>query len=120
MKKFVLFLFCLIFAVSVQAQIFGHKMPVGVKSYQITKDKFPLVFLDVDGAYDPIDFQNLDSTLKAEEGVIVFDRKKNVWRLPLTYNEATGVADKDGEEPLQRLFFVLGEVRPALRQRIEN
>ena len=120
MKKLFLLFAAVLIVFSVDAQIFGKKMPVGVKSYQITKEKFPLVFLDVDGAYDSFDFQNLDSTLKAEEGVIVYDRKKEVWRLPLTYNEATGVSDKDGEEPLQRLFFKLGEVRPALRQRIEN
>jgi len=120
MKKFILFMFAFAFALSVQAQIFGSKMPVGVKTYQITKEKYPLVFLDVDGAFDAYDFQNLDSSLKAEEGVIVFDRKKKIWRLPLTYNEAVGIADKDGEEPLQQLFFTLGEVRPALRHRVEN
>lgn len=119
MRKFTLFLFAFAFALSVNAQIFSKKMPVGVKTYQIQKEKMPLVFLDIEGAYDGYNFNKLDTTQGAEEGVIVLDRKANKWRLPLTLNEAMGISDKEGEEPLQRVFYTLSEVRPALRQKIE-
>jgi hypothetical protein len=106
-----------------QAQLAKNKMPVGVKFYEV-----PIVdpqsgvtniyaFADVEGQYDIIDFNNLDTTLAAQKRRIVYDDKLKTWRLPLN-SELTGIVDpKVG--PLPEQFFELQSVRPSLRHRVE-
>jgi hypothetical protein len=97
------------------------KMPVGVKTYTFFDEtsKFDMEFKDFNGAFDKYNLYQLDSVQKLQETPIVFDRKLTIWRLPLTRNEAMGLADKDGDEPLARLFIPLGIISPAIREKIE-
>lgn len=103
------------------AQLFAKKMPVGIKTYSFfeQESKFEMEFKDFRGSLDKYNFYHLDSTMQQQKITIVFDRKQSLWRLPLTYNEAIGIADKDGEEPLQRLEVLMGIISPAIREKIE-
>jgi len=103
------------------AQLFAKKMPVGVKTYSFFDEnsKFDMEFKDLNGAFDKYNFYQLDSIQKLQETTLVFDRKRATWRLPLTRNEAMGIADKDGDEPLARLYIPLGIISPAIREKIE-
>lgn len=80
---------------------------------------YEMEFKDVKGTLDKYNFYNLDSASKAQKIVIVFDRKYKAWRLPLSYNEAMGLAEKDGEEPLQRIIVAMSVISPAIREKIE-
>jgi hypothetical protein len=105
-----------------QAQLLSKKkMPVAVKTYSFFDDasKFEMEFKDYKGSLDKYNFYTLDNTLKDQKITIVFDRKTKEWRLPVTYNEATGIADKDGDEPLQRLEIPMAIISPAIREKIE-
>lgn len=120
--KLLLLLFFMGAAFTTEAQIFAKKkMKVGVKTYSFFDDnsKFEMEFKDYKGSLDKYNFYNLDTSLKNQEITIVFDRKTNEWRLPLTYNEAMGIAEKDGDEPLQRLQVPMGIISPAIREKIE-
>lgn len=121
MKKILLLLLMLTMSVSLQAQIFGKKMPVGVKTYSFFEpnSNFEMEFKDIKGSLDKYNFYNLDSTAQAQKINIVFDRKSNYWRLPLSLNEAMGIAEKDGEEPLQILAVPMSKISPAIREKIE-
>lgn len=123
MKKCILLLLTLALSIGISnAQMFRNtKMPVGVKTYSFfdAPSKFEMEFKDLKGSLDKYNFYNLDTAMESQEITIVFDRKINLWRLPLSYNEAMGIADKEGEEPLQRLFPSLGIISPAMREKIE-
>ncbi len=110
-------------AITAHAQLAKNKMPVGVKFYEV-----PIVdpqsgvtnifaFADVEGQYDIIDFNNLDTTLASQKRRMVYDEKFQTWRPPLN-KELTGIVDpKKG--PLPEQFFDLRDVRPSLRHRVE-
>jgi hypothetical protein len=105
-----------------EAQLLAKKkMNVGVKTYSFFDDasKFEMEFKDYKGSLDKYNFYNLETSLKDQKLTIVFDRKSKEWRLPLTYNEAIGIAEKDGEEPLQILQVPMGIISPAIREKIE-
>lgn len=107
---------------SAQAQIFAKKkMPVGVKTYSFFEEQamYQMEFKDFKGSLDKYNFYALDEDVKNNKLTIVYDRKLESWRLPLTYNEAMGISDKDGEEPLQRLEVLLSIISPAIRDKIE-
>lgn len=108
-------------SVSLQAQIFGKKMPVSVKTYSYFDPitKYENEFKDFRGSLDKYNFYSLDTSLKSEEICLVYDRKLKIWRLPLSQNEAMGIAEKDGEEPLARSFVKMGIISPAIREKIE-
>jgi hypothetical protein len=104
-----------------EAQLLSKKkMPVAVKTYSFFDEssKFEMEFKDYKGSLDKYNFYNLDNSLKDQKLTIVFDRKTKEWRLPLTYNEAVGIAEKDGEEPLQRLEIPMSIISPAIREKI--
>lgn len=104
------------------AQVFKKsKMPVAVKTYSYFDEnsKFEMEFKDFKGSLDKYNFYNLENSLKDQKITIVFDRKLKLWRLPLSYNEATGIAEKDGDEPLQMLQVSMGIISPAIREKIE-
>jgi hypothetical protein len=119
MKKLLFIAAFLVVSLTANAQLFGDKMPVGVKNYSILVEGFDLEFKDVKGTLDKYEFGSLDNSLSAQKIVIVKDRKKDFWRLPLTLDEARGIASKDGEEPLERMEIILGEIRAAKRDKIE-
>ena len=122
MKKYILLLITLLVSVSLHAQVLKkNKMPVSVKTYSFFDDnsKFEMEFKDFKGSLDKYNFYNLETSLKDQKLTIVFDRKLKLWRLPLTYNEAMGIADKDGEEPLQILQVPMGIISPAIREKID-
>ena len=122
MKKYILLLITLLVSVSIQAQVLKkNKMPVSVKTYSFFDDnsKFEMEFKDFKGSLDKYNFYNLETSLKDQKLTIVFDRKLKLWRLPLTYNEAMGIADKDGDEPLQILQVPMGIISPAIREKID-
>ncbi len=125
MKKILLLALFLIgiTAITAQAQLVKNKMPVGVKFYEVpivdpeTGVTNIFAFADVEGQYDIIDFNNLDTTLAAQKRKLVYDQKLKTWRLPLN-SELTGIVDpKVG--PLPEQFFQLRDVRPSLRHRVE-
>lgn len=125
MKKILLLALFLIgiTAITAQAQLVKNKMPVGVKFYEVpivdpeTGVTNIFAFADVEGQYDIIDFNNLDTTLAAQKRKLVYDEKLKTWRLPLN-SELTGIVDpKVG--PLPEQFFQLRDVRPSLRHRVE-
>lgn len=110
-------------AISAHAQLLKNKMPVGVKFYEVpivdpqTGVTNIFAFADVEGQYDVIDFNNLDTTLASQKRRMVYDEKFKTWRLPLN-RELTGIVDpKTG--PLPEQFFDLRDVRPSLRHRVE-
>ena len=122
MKKYILLLITLLVSVSIQAQVLKkNKMPVSVKTYSFFDDnsKFEMEFKDFKGSLDKYNFYNLETSLSDQKLTIVFDRKLKLWRLPLTYNEAMGIADKDGDEPLQILQVPMGIISPAIREKID-
>ena len=122
MKKYILLLITLLVSVSIQAQVLKkNKMPVSVKTYSFFDEnsKFEMEFKDFKGSLDKYNFYNLETSLKDQKLTIVFDRKLKLWRLPLTYNEAMGIADKDGDEPLQILQVPMGIISPAIREKID-
>jgi len=103
------------------AQLFSKKMPVGVKTYSFfdKNTSFEMEFKDIKGSLDKYNFYDLDSTAKAQNLTIVLDRKGNYWRLPLSLNEAMGISEKDGENPLQTLVVPMTKISPAIREKIE-
>jgi len=118
------FTFMMAAPTDVTAQIFkANKMPVGVKYYEVdivdpeTKVTNSFVFADVEGKYDVIDFDNLDSAMAAQKRRIVYDPKMKTWRLPLNRELTNEVDPKNG--PLQEQYFILGHVEISLRHRIE-
>lgn len=123
MKNLILLTLCMVLCISMaNAQLISKKkMPVGVKTYSFFEEnsKFEMEFKDFKGSLDKYNFYNLDNSVKDQKLTIVFDRKLNVWRLPLSYNEAMGISDKDGEEPLQRLEIPMNIITPAIREKIE-
>lgn len=123
MKKLILLILCLTACLSLsQAQFLPKKkMAVGVKTYSFfdANSKFEMEFKDFKGSLDKYNFYNLETSLKDQNITIVFDRKQKLWRLPLSYNEAMGISDRDGEEPLQRLEIPMGIISPAIREKIE-
>lgn len=123
MKNLILLILCMVLCMSMaNAQLISKKkMPVGVKTYSFFEEnsKFEMEFKDFKGSLDKYNFYNLDNSVKDQKLTIVFDRKLNVWRLPLSYNEAMGISDKDGEEPLQRLEIPMNIITPAIREKIE-
>jgi hypothetical protein len=127
MRKFLLLLLTLSVLCSfnsADAQVLGKKkMPIGVKYYEVdildaqsgvTKT---YIFADVEGQYDIIDFKNLDTSLAAQKRAMVYDPKLKDWRLPLN-KELTGIPDEK-VGPLVEQYFILGQVRPSLRHRVE-
>lgn len=104
-----------------EAQIFSKKMHVGVKTYSYFDPitKYENEFKDFKGSLDKYNFYNLDTSLQSQDICLVYDRKLKIWRLPLSQNEAMGIAEKDGEEPLARSFVKLGIVSPAIREKID-
>jgi hypothetical protein len=103
------------------AQLFSKKMPVGVKTYSYFDpiSKFENEFKDFNGSLDKYNFYSLDTDLQDQEICTVYDRKLKLWRLPLSQNEAMGIAEKDGDEPLARSFVAMGLISPAIREKIE-
>lgn len=97
------------------------KMNVGVKTYSYFDPvtKYENEFKDFKGSLDKYNFYSLDSSLANEEICLVYDRKLKIWRLPLSSFEAEGIAEKDGDEPLQRAFVKMGIISPAIREKIE-
>lgn len=125
MKKLILLILAVTLMCSIegQAQVIGKKMPVGVKFYEVdiedpqSGETITYKFADVEGQYDVLDFNNLDSALGMQKRSMVFDPKMKTWRLPLNA-ELTGIIDpKKGE--LQKQIFNLGKVRPSLRHQVK-
>lgn len=106
------------------AQVFkSNKMPVGVKYYEVeivdpeTEVVKKFVFADVEGQYDVMNFKNLDTSLAVQKRSLVYDPKMKTWRLPLN-SELSGIPnEKTG--PLIEQYFILGNVQPSLRHRVE-
>lgn len=104
------------------AQLLGKKkMPVGVKSYSYydTLSSYDMEFKDMTGKFDKYNFYALDSAIGYLKQTLVFDRARATWRLPLSRNEAMGIAEKDGEEPLAIMYIWMKGVKPAMREKIE-
>lgn len=103
------------------AQLFSKNMPVGVKTYSYFDpiSKYENEFKDFNGSLDKYNFYNLDTSLQSQEICTVYDRKLKLWRLPLSQNEAMGIADKQGDEPLARSFVPMGIISPAIREKID-
>ena len=124
LTRFLLSLALLMAVVTVShAQLAKNKMPVGVKFYEVpivdpaTGVTNIFAFADVEGQYDIIDFNNLDTSLASQKRRMVYDEKLKTWRLPLN-SELTGIVDpKSG--PLPEQFFDLKDVKPSLRHRVE-
>jgi len=121
MKRITLLILSLVFTLSVQGQIFSKKISVGVKTYSYFDPitKYENEFKDFNGSLDKYNFYNLDTSLQNEELCLVYDRKQKLWRLPLSSFEAEGLAEKDGEEPLRRVFVKMGIISPAIREKID-
>jgi len=75
------------------------------------------VFADVEGQYDVIDFNNLDTALSVQKRSLVYDPKMKTWRLPLN-SELSGIKNEKSD-PLIEQFFILGHVKPSLRHRVD-
>lgn len=118
MKKFLFAAAFLLLTFAANAQIFGDKMPVGTKNYTILVEGFDLEFKDFKGALDKYDFGSLDTSIAAQNIVIVRDAKRGIWRLPLSLAEARGESIK-GKDPLETMQIPLGEVRVAKRDKID-
>lgn len=132
MKKIVIgIIFCALFMLLQEesnAQIIGKKMPVATKVYTaeimqydsllgaIVEYRFEL--LDRVGEFDPVDFQNMDNSVRQKEKIAVFDPKIGDWRLAETYNEAFGIGSGKSD-PLPRLVVKLNDVQPLLRHKVK-
>lgn len=115
------FLFLMGLSTVSDAQIFSKKMPVGVKTYSYydTLSTYDMEFKDMTGKFDKYNFYSLDSAIAYRKQAIVYDRSRSTWRLPLSRNEAMGIAEKDGEEPLAIMFIWMRGINPAIREKIE-
>lgn len=111
----------LLLATISEAQIFSKKMPVGVKTYSYFDPvtKYENEFKDFNGSLDKYNFYSLDTSLQNQDICLVYDRKLKLWRLPLSQNEAMGIAEKDGDDPFARAFIPMGIISPAIREKIE-
>jgi len=121
MKKVFLFMALILMIGSADAQVFSKKMKVGVKTYSFFDDAslYEVEFKDLKGSLDKYNFYHLDSAVGEKKLCLVYDRKSSWYRLPLTMNEAMGIADKEGDKPLERIYPKMGIISPAFREKIE-
>jgi hypothetical protein len=118
MKKVLLITLFALFSIQVFAQ--KSKMPVGVRTYTYYDETMlmDVLFKDFEGTFDQYDLNDLDSITGLKKYKLVFDEKNETWRLPLTTNEAMGLGE-DGKESLPSTIIVLGNIKYAIRQKID-
>ena len=104
-------------------------MPIGTKVYEAkvevlnpTLGKIVVVgipFLDTKGEFESFNFNLLPIEAKSEYKVIVYDPKLKEYRLAITPNEAMGLAEYEGDEPLKSYYVEMKNIKQSTRQRIE-